>query len=293
VAEEKDLQSGWAERDPRPFDRRDERFDPRTDRATLIGVSYRTGGFLADRQQIYRFAAHQTETMAQWLFGLIGGIDALDEPIIDVGSGNGTYLLPIRHRRAVGLDLSRGMLLGTREAGFAGPLVESDARALPIATACVGTALANHMLYHVPNIAAAVRELRRVVRTGGSLLVITNARDHMAEMVAIRNAAIEELAGHQFRYESASARFNLDNGAEFLSASFDSVELHHRRGKLFVPETEPVIRYLASGVGTARSLPQGVEFARVMEVAERMVIQKIAEEGQLQVTTHAGAFVCS
>ena len=115
----------------------------------------------------------------------------------------------------------------------------------------------------------------------------------MAELVAIRNAAIEELAGHQFRHESASARFNLDNGAEFLSASFDSVELHHRRGKLFVPEPEPVIRYLASGVGTAKSLPQGVEFAQMMVVAERMVRQKIAEEGQLQVTTHAGAFVCS
>jgi hypothetical protein len=53
-----------------------------------------------------------------------------------------------------------------------------------------------------------------------------------------------------------------------------------------------VIRYLASGVGAAGSLPQGVEFARVMEMAERMVRQKIAEEGQVQVTTHAGAFVC-
>jgi SAM-dependent methyltransferase len=218
VAEEEDLQTGWADEDSRSFNRRDERFDPRTDRATLIGVSYRTGGYLADRQQIYRFAADHTETMAEWLFGLIGGIDALDQPILDVGSGNGTYLLPIRHRRAVGLDLSRGMLLGTREAGFAGPLVESDAQTLPIATECIGTALANHMLYHVPDIAAAVRELRRVVRRGGSLLVITNARDHMAELVAIRNAAIEELAGHQFRHESASARFNLDNGAQFLSA---------------------------------------------------------------------------
>jgi hypothetical protein len=70
------------------------------------------------------------------------------------------------------------------------------------------------------------------------------------------------------------------------------VELHHRREKLFVPEPEPVIRFLASGVGAAGSLPQGVEFARVMEMAERMVRQKIAEEGQVQVTTHAGAFVC-
>ena len=267
-------------------------FDPRTDRATLTGVSYRTGGFLADRQQIYRFAARHSKTMPQWLFGLIGGVEALREPIIDVGSGNGTYLLPIQQRRAVGLDLSRGMLLGIREVGFAGPLVESDAQALPIATACVGTALANHMLYHVPDIAAAVRELRRVIRPGGALLAITNAAGHMAELVAIRNAAIEELAGHGFRHESATARFNLDNGASSLSASFDSVELHHRRGELSVPVAEPVVRYLASGVGTARSLPEGVGFAQMIEVSERIIRQTIAEEGRLRVTTHAGAFVC-
>ena len=42
-----------------------------------------------------------------------------------------------------------------------------------------------------------------------------------------------------------------------------------------------MVRYLASGVGTAKSLPQGVEFAQMMVVAERMVRQKIAEEGQL------------
>jgi SAM-dependent methyltransferase len=266
--------------------------DPRTDRATLTGVSYRNGKLLGDRQQIYRFAVDPAQPMPQWLFGLIGGVDALDEPILDVGTGNGTYLLPIRHRGVVGLDLSRGMLRGLREAGFDGPLVESDAQTLPVATASVGAALANHMLYHVPNIEGAVREFRRVVRPGGVLLAITNAADHSAELVAIRNAAIEELVGHPASHPSAAARFSLDNGTEPLSASFESVELHHRRGELVIPASEPVVRYLASGVGMASALPQGVEFARVIEVAERIVSQKIAEEGPLRVTTHAGAFVC-
>jgi SAM-dependent methyltransferase len=269
-----------------------ERVDPRTDRATLTEVSYRTGKFLADRQQIYRFAVRRAETMPQWLFGLLGGADALREPIIDVGAGNGTYLLPLGHRRAIGLDLSRGMLLGIRQAGFDGPLVVGDAQALPVATASVGTAMANHMLYHVPDIRAAVRELRRVIRPGGVLVAITNAADHMAEVVSIRNAAIAELTGRPATQGSAVARFNLDNAAGPLSASFESVELHHRRGELEVPATEPVVRYLASGVGMASSLPEGVAFDRMLEVAERMVQQRIAQEGLFRVTTHAGAFVC-
>ncbi|HEY6429607.1 MAG TPA: class I SAM-dependent methyltransferase [Acidimicrobiales bacterium] len=269
-----------------------ERVDPRTDRATLTEVSYRTGKFLADRQQIYRFAVRRAETMPQWLFGLLGGVDALREPIIDVGAGNGTYLLPLAHRRAIGLDLSRGMLLGIRQAGFEGPLVVADAQALPVATASVGTAMANHMLYHVPDVRAAVRELRRVIRPGGVLVAITNAADHMAELVAIRNAAIAELTGRPATRQSAVARFNLDNAAGPLFASFESAELHHRRGELEVPAAEPVVRYLASGVGLASFLPEGVEFDRMLEVAERMVQQRIAQEGLFRVTTHAGAFVC-
>ena len=287
-----DRDGRWATRDARRSGERDEPFDPRTDRAILTGVSYRTGGYLADRQQIYRYAVNRSETMAQWLFGLIGGIDALREPIMDVGSGNGTYLLPLQHRRVFGLDLSPGMLRGIREAGFSGPLVEADAQTLPVAPACVGTAMANHMLYHVPDREAAVRELRRVVRPGGVLLAITNGTDHMTELVAIRNAAIAELAGRDVQHESAAARFNLDNGAAFLSPSFGSVELHHRRGELVIRAAEPVVRYLASGVGTASALPEGVGFAQMLAVAERIVRQRIAEEGELRVTTHAGAFVC-
>jgi SAM-dependent methyltransferase len=292
VVEDDDLPGAREAQEVRAVTEAHAPFDPRTDAATLTGVSYRTGAFLADRQQIYRFDTSRTETMAQWLFGLVGGVDALDGPILDVGAGNGTYLQPLRDRQAIGLDLSRGMLDGIRAAGFSGPLVESSAQALPLATASIGTAMANHMLYHVPDIGAAVRELRRVIRPQGVLLAITNATDHMAELVAIRNAALGELTGRSVRYESAATRFTLDNAGEILSGSFGSVELHHRRGELSVPAPEPVVRYLASGVGAARTLPDGVEFPQMIETAERIVRQRIAEEGRLRITTHAGAFVC-
>ena len=46
------------------------KFDPRTDRSQLTTVHYRTPDYLADRQQIYRFAQPRQGSMAQWLFDL-------------------------------------------------------------------------------------------------------------------------------------------------------------------------------------------------------------------------------
>ena len=51
------------------------------------------------------------------------------------------------------------------------------------------------MLYHVPDPADAVTELRRILAPGGRLYVVLNAQDHLGEL---RNAV------QQARYEAGS-----------------------------------------------------------------------------------------
>jgi SAM-dependent methyltransferase len=189
------------------------------------------------------------------------------------------------------LDLSRGMLLGLRQAGFAGPVLETDAQALPLAAASAGTAMANHMLYHVPDIVLAALELRRVLRPDGVLLAVTNGRDHLAELGRVLDQSVSELAGRPFHLDRSGERFTLEDGHDLLAVAFASVDCHHRRTELVVPEVDPVMRYLASMVGLSPTLPDGVEFSEVLAAAGRTVAAVIARDGAFRVHVHAGAFV--
>ena len=141
---------------------------------------YATGDKLAARQSIYRFAESRVRA-SDWAldrFPWEGG-----ERVVDVGCGNGRYLQLARERGAssvVGCDLAAGMLAGIDRAAAGPLLVQADAQSLPLATGSVDVALAMHMLYHVPDRARAIREIRRVVRPGGVALVLTNSLSHLS-----------------------------------------------------------------------------------------------------------------
>lgn len=103
-----------------------------------------------------------------------------DDPlhILDVGGGYGRLSGPLgaRHRVTL-LDISREMLDEAR-LGCRGDvaLVEGDARRLPFPDATFDALVAVDLLVHLPDFAAGLRELARVVRPGGRLIVdSTNA----------------------------------------------------------------------------------------------------------------------
>lgn len=266
--------------------------DPRTDRDLLRTASYGTGDLLADRQQIYRFVEPRREPVTEWLFAQVGGPASLPEPIVDVGAGNGQYLFALPGRTTMGLDLSHGMLTGMRAEGFAGPLVEADAQALPLRTGAAGTAMANHMLYHVPDIDRAIDELRRVVRPDGVVLVVTNGLDHLAELGKVIDDAVMSTSGAPFHFDRSGERFDLDGSEDRLRRVFGSVTRDDRRATLVVPGAEPVMRYLSSLAGLATMLPESVPFEAMLAVAAQQVDAIIERDGVFRAGLHAGAFVC-
>jgi len=92
--------------------------------------------------------------------------------VADVGGGFGRLTERLRdHHDAVLCDLSMEML-DEASRRFAGrvPLVRADARRLPFATASLPAAVAVDLLVHLPGLDAAVAELARVVRPGGTLV---------------------------------------------------------------------------------------------------------------------------
>ena len=79
--------------------------------------------------------------------------------------------------RVVGVDPSRGMLREARKA-LASPLVQGRAEALPFRDGLFDMLSMGFALRHVPDLEAAFREYRRVLKPGGRVVLLEVSRPH-------------------------------------------------------------------------------------------------------------------
>jgi demethylmenaquinone methyltransferase/2-methoxy-6-polyprenyl-1,4-benzoquinol methylase len=95
------------------------------------------------------------------------------ERVLDVGAGTGASTVEFIEQGAyaVGVDLSLGMLAAGRRARPAVPLLAGDALALPFREGAFDVVTISFALRNVVDPRAALRELHRVTRPGGRLVV--------------------------------------------------------------------------------------------------------------------------
>ncbi len=257
-----------------------------TDRSCLQDVQYRTDANLAARQSIYAYQQPPQDLprLALELTALRGG-----ETVADVGCGNGAYLAELARRGhtgpVAGLDLSAGMLRAARNRAPAAGLLAADAAALPLRDGACDLTLAMHMLYHVPGPLAAVRELRRVTRRGGRVLVALNGHDHLAELRDLVTVAFQEAGGPAV--PAVAERMDLDQGEDLLGSVFASVARHDFTAELQIPGPDPVTGYVRSMLPIQQlSDPEAV----VSAVASQL---PGSAGGAFRVRTHSGCLICS
>jgi ubiquinone/menaquinone biosynthesis C-methylase UbiE len=164
--------------------------------------------------------------------------------------------------------------------------VVSDVQALPFADGCFEAVIANHMLYHVPNRAAAYHEIRRVLKPGGRLYAATSSRDHLRELDDLMN--MFRLSGFQgpetgslISDRRLSTGFNLEHGASELTQWFSSVILHRYDGALVVLEVEPLVAYVRS---------RGYLTEDALARFQRYVEAHIERDGPIHIRKDGGMF---
>ena len=119
---------------------------------------------------------------------------ALGDKVLDVGAGTGvsTAELARSGAYAVGADLSVGMLQAGRRVRPDTPLLAGDALRLPFADGTFDAVTISFALRNVVDTDAALRELARVTRAGGRLVVCEFSHPTNA---AFRTAYLSYLVG--------------------------------------------------------------------------------------------------
>ncbi|WP_435065307.1 class I SAM-dependent methyltransferase [Halobaculum sp. EA56] len=231
-------------------------------------AQYADASSLADRGSFNERFSTADRHPHRWLF------DHVEVPaegtVVEVGCGNGSLWAANADRipggvEAVLTDVSPGMVRDARDrlreagvdagvrhaAGDAGtspdgaPVVRyavAEAGAVPVRDGAADVAFANQMLYHVPDLDAAVRELRRVLAGDGVLYATARTRRSKRRLFEIADETLDD----DVTPPNAGSTFVVENGRAALERAFDDVRLHTLDSSAVVDDPDALVAYLAS-----------------------------------------------
>ncbi|HDQ35010.1 MAG TPA: class I SAM-dependent methyltransferase [Chloroflexi bacterium] len=253
-----------------------------------VTSQYATATNLRERMGLHeRFSIHPTPWF-RWVFELLLALPP-EARILEIGCGTGALWRRNLERLPTGwrvtlTDASEGML-ATAQAALAGhpafSFSHQDAQALTFAEQSFDVVIANHLLYHVPCVADVLREVRRVLRPGGSLYASTVGERNMHELWTL---AEQFAPGSIARAEQMVTKFTLENGAAQLRRYFENVTLFPYEDALRVTEAEPLVAYLAS---------TGIVWANETSDEARAFtahLQAILADGAFDISKYQGVF---
>ncbi len=147
--------------------------------------------------------------------------DAGNARILDIGCGTGklAHRMITHHRdaRVFGIDLCESMIRSAQHHVVSEPRIHlsvADSEHLPFEDATFDYLTCSNSFHHYPNQAAAVKEMRRVLKPGGRLFITDGYRDNLygyliydVIVTAMEGGKVRHLSAAEFREMFADAGF--------------------------------------------------------------------------------------
>lgn len=256
---------------------------PMAQTSRLADPNYVRFQYADDEKLRVRIEMHQRYSenrvpFLQWLLAVVTA--QAGQRLLDVGSGPGQMHADLSGVTVTALDLSAGMLAKVKV-----PAVQADAQHLPFADASFERVMANHVLYHVPDMAQAMREMRRVARPGGRVVITTNSRTTMRPLFEMADAVAKELGVEG--YQTVALRFGLED-IDLVRSVFSTARVEVFEDAFRFLSPEPVLAYVASMWIDYLDPDKRAEFLRRIEERVSAVIER---EGVFRVPKRTGSFV--
>lgn len=166
--------------------------------------------------------------------------------VLEIGCGTGQFAASVTDAAPsvdyVATDASPVMVEATLSRGV--DAQRADAESLPFPDDSFDVVVAAWMLYHVSDLAGALREVRRVLRPGGTFAAATNGDLHLAGLLGDAGGS------------PMVTQFSSENGARLLREHFEDVSRRDVTTWATFPDHAAAAAYLASfDPALARALP--------------------------------------
>jgi len=258
-----------------------------TDQQYLKTDQYKDATNLNARLTIHERFSTNSYGWFQWVFDTLIKLP-VDAKILELGCGPG-YLwkenasrIPVAWNITLS-DFSAGMLDAAWRnlvvTGRTFQFKEIDAQSIPFEDETFDAVIANHMLYHVPDRAKAIAEIKRVLKSKGHLFAATIGKTHLKE---ISNWIRRVNPGTDFI--SFGSPFTLDNGFDHLNQFFPQVMLTRYPDHLEVTEVKPIIAVIRSSIHAPEILEE--ELIKL----ENELEQELKEKGKILISKDSGLF---
>ncbi len=263
----------------------------------MVEEQYQTSKNLEARMRLHKLFSTNSYGWFRWVLDQIsltaGG------NLLELGAGTGALWRENLGRLPAGVrltltDLSAGMVgkewesLGAdRRFWFA----RVDAQAIPFPTAHFDLVIANHFLYHVPDRARAIAEIRRVLKPGGKLYAATNGERHVVEINELSARLARKYLPAQNKEQVGlwTKTFTLENGVEQLSQSFAQVICQRYPDGFRVTQAQPLVNYVLSLLSSMRGAIPESEIRRLTVSLE----EEIRQRGEIWITKDSGILIAS
>ncbi|MBW5446427.1 methyltransferase domain-containing protein [Cohnella sp. CFH 77786] len=250
---------------------------------------YRTANRLQTRIELYDQCGVNEQGWHRWFFEQLESSPNLK--VLELGCGDGTLWAKNANRipeswKITLSDLSPGMLeearTHLRDATGCIRFMIADVQSIPFHDEEFDMVIANHMLYHVPDIPRALSEIYRVMKPNAYFYASAMSRAHLREIEEIAQAFDPEIKV----LDPIMERFELDHGHELLAKEFTDVKTVRYEDHLIVNDVRLLINYMTSTPMNARSKLSGAKLKSFVSFLQN----KLNLEGSIRITSDSGFF---
>ena len=251
--------------------------------SATVRKQYSTADRLDTRISIHSRYSTNKQGFGNW----IASHDQIREgmSVLELGCGTGGMWagkddLIRRCSRFVLSDFSEGMLNKAKEtlrdcAGIEYRTI--NIQEIPFAERSFDIVIANMMLYHVPDLFQALREVRRVLKEGGLFYCATYGENGMMEYIAGLFSAYHV-------QQKTNSSFTLQNGGGKLKSVFRDVRCLLYEDSLEVTNADDMVDYIRSLTGMS-------DLQKLPEDTIRSVLVQHMPDGVLRIPKEYGMFI--